>query len=166
MKCNATLTTATETDEVLAHRHDSTGSIAAVVRTMLEGDALVMRGDRLLRLDLHTHECGNYYVADCREDRHHSDGTYWTDNTKGATPHVEPEPECQAKWCDDGTITGTDLPCTQCNATPHVEPDVTVTDAVVKALWEEFAPNLPGYITYGDIQTVAYDALRAQAGDA
>ena len=65
----------------------------------------------------------------------------------------------------DDTITGTDLPCTQCNATPHVEPDVTVTDAVVKALWEEFAPNLPGYITYGDIQTVAYDALRAQAGE-
>jgi len=54
----------------------------------------------------------------------------------------------------------------QCNATPHVEPDVTVTDAVVKALWKEFAPNLPGYITYGDIQTVAYDALKAQAGDA
>jgi len=48
---------------------------------------------RIGHITLNTLTCVGDYVADCGSGHHHHGPTYWTDNSLGATSHVEPEPE-------------------------------------------------------------------------
>ena len=81
--CNATLTTATVTDAVTdAPRVDGT-------TVQWDHDAACWRV-----VEVHTLTCIQISGHRARAIYHEAEGgEEWTDNTKGATPHVEPVPE-------------------------------------------------------------------------
>lgn len=95
--CNAHLTTATETDEVLVtlHGDDLPSDIGKQVqRGTVEGDVFKRVGDRLVRVDLHTLTCeqggqvGGCYDVKYDRNLHAFEWLTWSDDTRGATPHV------------------------------------------------------------------------------
>lgn len=83
--CTATLATATVTDEVVDP------NIFAPLgggQTVPDGVAVIRRGDRLLRLDLHPLTCV-VKGAHPNDPRHiAATGEDWDDGYPGATPHV------------------------------------------------------------------------------
>lgn len=102
MRCEATLTTATETDEVMAHLVPMSNSRKDYWNAMIpDGVAFIRRGDRLVRLDTDCPEKGGPHS--CDKDAEHNDsdhygeaqhvcygcGVFWVDEWHGATPHRE-----------------------------------------------------------------------------
>lgn len=82
-ECNATLTTCVESGWETAERTDLG---EAWNRIIADGVAVVRRGDRLMRLDLHTLTCDSGAHRSTLVV-HTAPHTSWTDDTPGATPH-------------------------------------------------------------------------------